>query len=167
MASKRKYQAEGAARARAAKLTKRILATYVTPEPGLAGSDSECETGGCTSWAGGVNHVLSESEDDWLSSEDDMESDSDGDDILHELKGNELLASLKKQALKQIKVLKDSMSWGSLFDELTSKGWNKAKAKHSLGYNGHSSRTKRHHKKLRRDKEEQDKKTRQRYVLKT
>ena len=79
MASKHKYQAEGAAHARAAKLTKRISATYVTPEPGLAGSDSERETGGCTSWAGGVNHVLSESEDDWLSSEDDMESDSDGD----------------------------------------------------------------------------------------
>jgi hypothetical protein len=107
MARRRKGQTEAAARAREARARKQntiedgetmeiVSDTELTEE-----SDVEC-----TGWTGGINHVLSDSEDhedsDWEDTDDeesftaDSDTDSDEDLDLEELEGQDLVEGLKK-----------------------------------------------------------------------
>lgn len=114
----------------------------------------------CTSWRGGVNHILSSDEDRDGSSESESSS-SDGE--VDELEGDELRASLEARYTSTD--IKNLGLYGPLTQSTTRREWKKAEANRSLGYNGHAARTKRHHAKLARDREVKDAKMRQRCVI--
>jgi hypothetical protein len=176
MARRRNARKAAAARARTGKAQKKnkfndeAAGESSSSDTGIMG-DSDVE---CTGWTGGVNHVLSDSEDDetWeethsvTDSLDSAESeiDSDEDLDLEELEGQDLVEGLKKcwELELELQMLTQLTPYELLLEKRTSQEWKNAEAKRGLGYNGLSDRRKREINQKLREKEEQDKVTRER-----
>ena len=115
-------------------------------------SDEECD------WNGTVNYCplgLSDSDFEWTDSE--SESDTDDETEYSELEGEGLVESLQKSLEEELKSLKKLTPYETLKQDINGKIWKKAEQNRGFGYNGKSDRTKRHHTKKVRDKEEEDK----------
>jgi len=132
----RKSCLEAAARARAGKNKVFIL----EPSP-VSPHDSEC-----TTWTGGVNHALSDSDDSDYLTEDESDSDSeDMDEVLVGLDKDEVLDGLRQecQMLREL----DELAKPNLYDRIlmtkSSSHWKKAEQNRALGYSGNSARRKR------------------------
>jgi hypothetical protein len=102
-------------------------------------------------WTGSVNHIVLDSTTDTGSDSSDSESEDD----VEELEGEELLCSLQKSAEKELEQMafSDSTKYQELQRTIGSNEWKKAESSRSLGYNGNSSRSQRRHAKAARDKE--------------
>ena len=150
----------------------RLEATRAPPEPsssdtdtvenGQADSESSGDDVKCTGWNGGVSHYVS-SDDKLIIISDD----NSGEEEVGELSGSELEEVLQRH-LKTLEVTLQSSAetnaHSAIMHEQTKKDWKKAESRRSLGYNGQSARTKRHHEQLARKKEKGDAKLRNRWV---
>jgi hypothetical protein len=176
MARRRKAQTDSAARAREAKARKKgkKFDRKKSDTELIAESLNDDE---CTSWTGGISHILSDSEDsdedvDWedtdenLTSEMDEDSDSDEDLDLEELEGQDLVEALKKYWELEMELQKISQPtpYELLLQKrnLKPQEWKKVEARRGLGYDGLSDRRKREIKQQLRKKGEKDKLTRER-----
>jgi hypothetical protein len=115
------------------------------------------------SWEGGVNHAMPDSEGDWSDDNSlDIEPEADDDEI-HELHGEDLLASLQaeQEHLDAVRCKVKAGMYEILARPIRLKEWKEAESKRSLGYNKHSGRTARRHKQAAREKEAEDAITRQ------
>src|SRR6266487_208167 len=131
-----KFYKEAAKRARAAK-----------DKPAILGSDNEC------SWDGGINYTESNTSDsDYWSGLDSSESDSESD--LEELEGKDLRLSLEAELKRELELLNQPSPYEEIRRTISCKEWKRAESNRSLGYNGHSKRTKQRHEKIARETRE-------------
>ena len=150
----REKHLRSAARARSARtsLDTNFSPTLHSPSPTdvfhtIPESDDEI-----CSWTGGVNnHITKEMQDDPL-----FISDTSSDEDLSELEGDELRNSLKAQALR---VKGKPVPYHQIMQPRSSAQWRKVESNRSLGYNGHSSRTKRREAQFARAKAIEDERT--------
>jgi hypothetical protein len=123
-------------------------------------SDSEC-----TTWTGGVNNYLSDSDDDYFT-EDERDRD-DMDEILVGLDKDEVLDGLRQecQTLREL----DELTKPNLYDRIlttkTSSHWKKAEKNRALGYTGNSARRKRELAQIQRENEKRNSVARKRLVF--
>jgi len=141
--------------------------------------DADSENSGdeieCTGWSGEVTHYVSSDEEPIFVSDDSEEE-------VEELSGSELEEVIQRRAerlagvattgqpaartmveeppvmLEQPMTEPDMLS--VIMGQRTNQEWKKAESTRSLGYNGQSTRTKRHQAKIMRDKEMGDAKLR-------
>jgi hypothetical protein len=151
----RKVYKESAARARTGRET-------IKTTDAVTNLESEIE---CTTWDGGVNFVLSDSEDDgnWSdSSNTGAEWLSESDDELEELQGPALMESLHKQCEKELGDLKKLTGWEGLLQPISAAEWKQAQSNRGFGYNKLSKRRDQDESKRKRETEETNKKVRER-----
>ncbi|KAF8990989.1 hypothetical protein BDQ17DRAFT_1333140 [Cyathus striatus] len=101
----------------------------------------ESDENNCTSWTGGVNHVLSESEDkmeEWIEDEYDEMEGLDAD--LEELAPDEVLENLQCECQFQadMEVLSRPTPYEKVLANKPAKFWKQAETHWYLGYNGQS-----------------------------
>jgi hypothetical protein len=159
-----KARKAAAARAREGKAQKKVMlnnedALELSSDNMQLEKESDAE---CTDWTGGVNHVLSDSEndEDWediYSASEASDSDNDEDHDLEELEGQDLVEGLHKYWALELQELAQLTPYELLLQKKIPKEWKKAEAKRELGYNGLSDRRKREIAQKLRIKEEQDK----------
>ncbi|KAF9008040.1 hypothetical protein BDQ17DRAFT_1323937 [Cyathus striatus] len=121
--------------------------------------ENEFDENNCTSWTGGVNHVLSESEDEleeWIEDGDNEGEGLDAD--LEELAPEEVLENLQRECQFQadMEVLSRPTPYEKVLTNKPTKFWKKAEAHWHLGYNGQSDRTKCYHSQQLHEKELKD-----------
>lgn len=109
----------------------------------------------CT-WAGGVNNHLEDDLEGWI----DLSEDSDDDDEIEELEGDELRESLESQMAREAETILEAAVYQKLMRKITPKEWKKAELNRGLGYNGQSERSQQRRKKNAREKEFRDKQSR-------
>ncbi|KAF9005671.1 hypothetical protein BDQ17DRAFT_1325166 [Cyathus striatus] len=113
----------------------------------------------CTSWTGGVNHVLSESEDEleeWIEDGDNEGEGLDAD--LEELAPEEVLENLQCECQSQadMEVPSRPTPYEKVLANKPTKFWKKVEAHWHLGYNGQSDQTKCYHSQQLCEKELKD-----------
>ena len=176
MPQTKKSQKAAAARARAARSRKK--AVHDTPsDPAIEQSEPDNDHNSdieCTGWTGGVNNVLSDTEtdsdrdEDWKNTDLDNEgSESDEEDNadLEALEGENLLDGLRNKwelLQQELENLAKPTPYEHILKKTMPKDWENAEAQRGLGYNGLSNRRKREVAQQLREKEEQDKVTRER-----
>jgi hypothetical protein len=127
----------------------------------------------CTGWTGGVKHVLSDTEtdsndEDWKNTDlggEGSESDEEDNVDLEELEGEDLLDGLRNKwelLQQELENLANPYPYEHILKKTKAKEWKNAEAQRGLGYNGLSDRRKREVAQQLREKEEQDKVTRER-----
>ena len=133
-----------------------------TPENGEADNESSGDDIECTRWTGGVIHCLSSSDEPIVISSED----SDGGEV-EELSGSEL-EEVVQECLRKLEAALQASdkpdAYSLITCKQTQKDWKKAESHHSLGYNGQSVWTKRHHDWLAWEREKEDEKLRNRWV---
>ncbi|TFK32289.1 hypothetical protein BDQ12DRAFT_671177 [Crucibulum laeve] len=95
-------------------------------------SDGESNNEVCN-WTGSVNNHLENDPKDWIDLSSDM--DSDLDDEIEELEGEELWKSLEAQMAHEAVVLEAASYW-KLSRNISPKEWHKAEMNRGLGYTG-------------------------------
>jgi len=131
-----------------------------TPENGEADNESSGDEVECTGWSGGVAHYVSSSDEPIVISDDESE-----EEFVEELSGSELEEVARKCLGTPEAASKSSAEpsvHSAIMHKQTKKDWKKAESRRSLGYNGQSERTKRHHVRLAQEKEKEDAKLRSR-----
>lgn len=137
-----------AARARTSKALRKVNQPNLDDSNDVESSaddDSDIE---CTSWNGGVNYILSDSEDeDWTKtdSDSDIRNDDSPDDFdLKELNREDLIKSLQIRCQHELDLeeLATPTSYKHLLHTKTPKDWKRAESMRSLGYNGLSDHRK-------------------------
>ncbi len=165
MGRKKLWRKYSAARARAAKaaLKSNSLSSTVdqSESEGAIPISSNSDADECTQWTGGVNHELSGTESDltWVEASTADGSESSGDN-LSEVEGDDIVESVRASLEHEIRLLAIPTQYEQLSRNYTAGDWKKAEKNRSLGYNGHSDRTKRREAKTVRDKEIHDKEMR-------
>ena len=133
-----------------------------TPENGEADDESSGDDIECTGWTGGVIHCLSSDDEPIVISSED----NDGGEV-EELSGSEL-EEVVQERLRKLEATPQASdkpdAYSVITRKQTQKDWKKAESHRSLGHNGQSARTKRHHDWLAREKEKEDEKLRNRWV---
>lgn len=127
-------------------------------------SEDEVE---CTGWSGGVAHYISSDDEPIFVSGSDEEE-------VEELSGSELEELIQRRLTRVVKVdqpaarmmeepsatvkwpIAEPNALSAIMGPETNQKWKRAESTRSLGYNGQSDRTKRHHAKVARDREERD-----------
>jgi ribosomal protein S13 len=135
------------------------ISTLLATGPIILNSDSEPESDEeVCSWTGGVNNHLEDNPEDWI---DLSGMDSEPDDELEELEGDELRGSLETEISREAEVLQnsDTALYQKLMRLISFKEWKQAEKNRALGYNGQSARSKRRKRKDVRDKECRDEET--------
>lgn len=94
--------------------------------------------------------------------EANSDDESQDEDEIIELQGEELVKSLRGQMEAEIALERQHSKegLGVLMQKIDGQEWEKAESKRSLGYNGLSKRTERRHRQAAREKEVQDEKMR-------
>src|SRR6266508_5565560 len=159
MLSIKKVRKAAAARARASKSQKKIVLDLELNFPDSAIQVEQSEEFECTGWTGGVNYVPSDTDtdtdDDWKDTDLDGHSEDSGNESLEsDLEGEDLLDDLENLA--------KPTPYEHILKRTTTKEWKKAEAYRGLGYNGQSAQRKREIAQELRQKDEQDKITRER-----
>lgn len=132
-------------------------------EPAESGEVSDESSEGeieCTGWDGGVSHCLSSDDEPIVISDSDS-----GDEEVEELFGGEVGVMWQKrsESPEDVASLEAKPSgYSIIMRQQTKKDWKKVESRRSLGYNGQSARTKRHHEQVAREKEKEDAKLRNR-----
>ncbi|KAF9000833.1 hypothetical protein BDQ17DRAFT_1327493 [Cyathus striatus] len=132
----------------------KTLNTHKTPESneiqlvGLMERDEMLvdDEDSCTTWTGGVNHELSDSENEmseWLDEDDEGVMDEEADIELEEL-------------APCLDVLSRPTHYEKILTAKPAAFWKKTESQCFLGYNGLSDQTQQHHAKVLRDKEMMD-----------
>ncbi|KIJ46075.1 hypothetical protein M422DRAFT_250504 [Sphaerobolus stellatus SS14] len=141
-----KAQKVAAERARAGKAANK---QHITGSLTGGGSEEHLITDGeCTSWASGMVYIPSDLEDDggYITISDDEDALGEYDADIEILEGEEVIAGLRKAC--QLQTDLEQLTKETPFEQIMAvqgaKAWEKAEAKHSLGYNGLSKRTQRH-----------------------
>ena len=130
-------------------------------ENGEADDESSGDDIECTGWNGSVVHYVSSDDEPIVISDDDTE----GEEEVEELSGSELEEVLQRCLETPEAILQSNAEtnrYSTIMRKRTEKDWKKAESCRSLGYNGQSARTKRHHEQLVRGKEKEDAKLRNR-----
>lgn len=119
-------------------------------------SEGEIE---CTGWDGGVSHCLSSDDEPIVISDSDS-----GEEEVEELFGGEVGVMGKRSKSPEDVSHSEAKPSGYsiIMRQQTKKDWKKVESCRSLGYNGQSARTKRHHEQIAREKEKEDAKLRNR-----
>ncbi|KIJ38237.1 hypothetical protein M422DRAFT_259147, partial [Sphaerobolus stellatus SS14] len=149
-----KAQKVAAERARAGKAANK---QHITGSVTGGGSEEHLITDGeCTSWAGGMVYIPSDLKDDggYITISDDEDALGEYDADIEILEGEEVVAGLRKacQLQTDLEQLTKETSFEQIMAVQGAKAWEKAEAKHSLGYNGLSKRTQRHNAQKEREK---------------
>lgn len=132
----------------------------------------------CTGWSGGVAHYISSDEEPIVVSDDDKEEEEEEVEVLS---GSELEETIRQHSersrstttmeepatrtTEELTVavkrpISELNTLSVIMGPRTNQDWKKAESTRSLGYNGQSVRTKRHHAKVARDKEMENTKLR-------
>ena len=164
-----KTRMENLARAQQAKLEARKTPPDSPPHAGTtengeadneSSRDNDIE---CTGWSGGVSHYVSSDDEPIIISGDDSEDDEE----VEELSGSELEELMGRQ-LKTPEVTSQPSAelntYSKIMHQRTQGDWKKAESRRSLGYNKLSTRTKRYHEQVAREKAREDAKLRNRWV---
>jgi hypothetical protein len=186
MPSTKNTQKAAAARARAAKSRKKTVQVVQVGSAEISESSSsdfklaaeldDCHDPDieCTGWTGGVNYVPSDSDsddEDWKDTDWDgpdgggAESNDNDNEDLEDLEGGDLLDGLRNKwelLQQELEDLAKPTPYEHILKKTRAKEWKKAETKRGLGYNGLSARRKREIAQQLREKEEQDKVTRER-----
>jgi len=176
MPSTKNSQKAAAARARAAKSQKKTVEVVEISSNSDSATEPDHEHEPdieCTGWTGGVNYVPSDSDpdsddEDWKDTDWDgggAESDEDCNEDLEDLEGQDLLDALRNKwelLQQELEDLAKPTPYEHISKKTGAREWKKAEAKRALGYNGLSARRKREIAQKLREKEEQDKVTRER-----
>ena len=188
MPSKKKVHKAAAARDQAANVQKKIAKLEISPTT-IEQSISDLEPAGncnsyieCTGWTGGVGYVPSDtdmetddSDMDWKDTHldgecagSDSEDSEEGGEDLEDLEGQDLLDGLRNKwelLQQELEDLEKPTPYECILKKTTTKMWKQAEASQGLGYNGQSARRKREIAQEQREKEEQDRVIRNRWVL--
>jgi hypothetical protein len=143
----RRSRKEAAARARAARHTCHENASDLKFNTEGNGSKLEAATlyvdldfDDC-GYTGGINHCFSSDDSESASDFEDLEDEDSDDESLAEFEGDALEENLQELLLLQV-AFPAPTQYEQIVAPKTKKEWGRAEKKRSLGYNGHSKRTK-------------------------